>query len=347
MTIFDIMKRSRDAALYRRIYQSRMRAKVGGNAFGESVSPSPEPEPIPEPDVIVETQDDFKAALADAEAGDIIQVAVDMDISGVPLVIDAGKTVTVDINGKTISSEGLSGGTTTDAIFAVRRGGTLILEDTSDSKTGVVDGSKVGSICCAVKLTEKGEDASGEAAKVIIKSGTYIGTNYAVSGNGMRQDTDVTIEGGTFKCNDASEKGETAYYQPQRGSLTINGGEFEGPTALYIKCGIAVINGGTFKTESPAAEFNHNGNGTHPTGDAVIVEACDYPGGYPTVIVNGGTFISENAKGLASYAQTGHEAARLTKFIRGGTFSSAVDEDLIADGYQQVTKDGKYIIKAL
>ena len=117
-------------------------------------------------------------------------------MSGEPLVVPEGKTITVDLNGMQIGSDGLAGTNTSDSIFAVRRGGTLILEDASDAGTGTVDGSKVRTIYAAVKLTEKGEQSDGEAASVVINSGTYVGTYYAVTGNGSRQNTNVTINGG-------------------------------------------------------------------------------------------------------------------------------------------------------
>lgn len=114
---------------------------------------------------------------------------------------------------------------------------------------------------------------------------------------------------------------------------------------MYVKCGNVTIAGGTFKGVGPAVPFKHSGNGANPTGDAVIVEACDYPGGYPTISVTGGTFLSDNASGIASYAQTGHEAARPTKFITGGTFSNEIPADLIADGYELVQEGDKYVVK--
>lgn len=197
MNIFDLMRQSRNAALYRILYQQRMNAQcVGGIGEDSPTPPSPDPDPVP--DVVVETQDALKEAFEEVEDGGLIQLAASIDVSGEPLIIPEGKTVTVDLNGMTVESDGLTGTNTKDSIFAVRRGGTLILEDTSTDSSGKVDGSKVGSIYAAVKLTEKGEDDDGKPAKVIINSGTYVGTYYAVTGNGARRNTDVTVNGGKF-----------------------------------------------------------------------------------------------------------------------------------------------------
>lgn len=71
---------------------------------------------------------------------------------------------------------------------------------------------------------------------------------------------------------------------------------------MYIKSGNITINGGTFKGTGPTTPFKHNKNGADPTGDAVVIESCDYPGQYPVVEVNGGTFLSENGNGIQTYA---------------------------------------------
>lgn len=128
-----------------------------------------------------------------------------------------------------------------------------------------------------------------------------------------------------------------------RCTTAINDGEFVGTTAVVVKCGTMTINGGTFHGTGKQVDFVHNGGGWDSTGDAFAVEACDYPGGIPTVKITGGTFISDNAAPIASYAQAGYE--RPSKFVYGGTFSKQIDGELIADGYEQVEKDGMWVVQ--
>ena len=208
--------------------------------------------------------------------------------------------MTIDIDGNVLDSEGLgTSANTKDSLLAVRRGGTLILEDSAGA--GLVDGSKAGTIYAAVKLTEKGEDAEGEAAKVVINGGSYKGTYYAVTGNGSRQNTDVVINGGKFEGTAVNDS--MAVYHPQNGVFVVNGGEFAGSTCFVQKSGKVTVNGGTFTANGVAQDFVHNRSGWNNTGDCFVVEACDYPGLLPEVEILGGTFISENGKPVASYAQ--------------------------------------------
>ena len=341
MTIFDRMQQSRNAALYRMMWQYQHGRFIGG--YADESAPTPDPEPTPTPDAEAASQEELVDAIANAEDGAVIALTQDIQLSGSPLRIESGKSVTVDLAGTTLNANNLTDPNTSDTVVAVRRGATLTLDDTSDDKSGEVDGSTASSIYCAIKLTEKGEDSTGEPAKLVINGGTYTGTYYGISGNGTRQNTDVTINGGEFSGKTANDS--FAIYQPQKGELTINDGQFEGASAIFVKSGNIVINGGTFRANGTAKTFVHNKNGADPTGDAIIIESCDYPGGYPTVRINGGEFYSENAKPVAVYAQAGHEAAKLTKFIYGGKFNKQLDAELIADGYQQVLEDGMYVVK--
>lgn len=339
MTIFDRMQQSRNAALYRMIWQYQHGRFVGG--YADESAPTPDPEPAP--DAEAASQDELVDVIANAEDGDVIALTQDIQLSGSPLRIESGKSVTVDLAGTTLNANNLTDPTTSDTVVAVRRGATLTLDDTSDDKSGEVDGSTLSSIYCAIKLTEKGEASNGDPAKLVINGGTYTGTYYGISGNGTRQNTDVTINGGEFSGKTANDS--FAIYQPQQGDLTVNDGQFEGASAIFVKSGNIVINGGTFRANGTAKTFVHNKNGADPTGDAIIIEFCDYPGGYPIVRINGGEFYSDNAKPVAVYAQAGHEAEKQTKFIYGGKFNKQLDEELIADGYQQVLEDGMYVVK--
>jgi hypothetical protein len=246
------------------------------------------------------------------------------------LIID--KNVTIDLNEKTISAKKLNN---SDSIFSVKRGATLTL-----SGNGKVE-SNDDSVYSAIKLTIKGETPTGESANVIINDGTYHGKYYAITGNGIRQNTDVVINNGKFKGTTVDDS--MAIFQPQNGNMIINDGEFEGSTCIVIKSGKLTINGGKFIANGKNEAFKHSGSGWNNTGDCFVVEACNYPGSIPNVEITGGTFISENGAPVASYYQDGYEDKRLTKFVKGGKFNKELDSDLIADGYEQ-KQDGDFYI---
>ena len=189
----------------------------------------------------------------------------------------------------------------------------------------------------AVCLTEKGESESAstdaDRAKLTVEGNvTLEGYYYGVVGNGSRYDTDITINGGTIKGIKANDC--TGIYHPQKGNLTISGGTIEGATGVYVKSGDvkASVSAGTIKgvgTNCKAYDPARKGDGCDPTGDALVIDNCGYPGGTPTVSILGGTFISTNHKAVASYAKTGYPT--VTGFINGGTFSDLSGVKYVAD----------------
>jgi hypothetical protein len=230
------------------------------------------------------------------------------------------------LNNQTISATELSG-ISYDSILSVKRGGTLTLNG-----KGVVDASKSnGKIYAALKLTVKGESNNGDCAKVIINDGTYQATYYAITGNGTRNNTDITINNGIFK-GIASDS--TSIYHPQDGKMIINSGTFSGADCIVIKSGDVKINGGVFKSFGVKKDYKHDGNGWSNTGDCFVVEASDYSKSQPTIEITGGVFISENGKPIASYSQDGYDSQRVVKFVKGGVFNKPIEEALIADGFK-------------
>lgn len=236
--------------------------------------------------------------------------------------VDVKYNITLDLNGKTITN---ATGYTADYLLGVMRGKTLVVEDSADG--GAITTTEVP---CAIKMTLYGEAADGDAATLVVNGGTICGKDYGISGNGTRQNTDITINGGVIKG--ANSNASLAIYHPQRGNLLITGGELIGNTGLAMKSGYLTITGGTIKGTGDGADYVHNSNGFNMTGDALAVEACDYPGGLPVVVkISGGSFISDHGDAVAYYQQADNYKLENEKFITGGTFSSDVRE-LVADG---------------
>ncbi len=138
--------------------------------------------------------------------------------------------------------------------------------------------------------------AAYENTTVTVKGGTISGTSAGLSGEGSSHGTTFIIEGGTIK----SESG-VGIYHPQNGTLTIKGGKIIGATAINMKSGTLKVLGGTIHGTGARTDYNFVGGSFTPTGDALVIESCGYPGGAPTAEISGGTFISDYASAVASY----------------------------------------------
>lgn len=166
------------------------------------------------------------------------------------------------------------------------------------------------------------------SAANLVASGTYA----AIQGNG--RDTDITSEinivGGTITANDVG------IYQPQNCILNIDGCTINARTALYIKSGRVNINDGSFMGNGDASEYKFNSNGCNATGDAIVVDFCNYPGGDPIVNISGGLFSSVNANAFIAYDKEGNADPEISSAninIIGGSFDNMINEIYIADGY--------------
>lgn len=286
----------------------------------------------------------FEVAQA-TEAEKTVVLLADVELNGM-LVVESGKSVVLDLNSKAItaSSEWVAGVLKGDALLCAAYGGTLTITDKSNSKSGIINattnGKPDGKLCCAVKLTHYGDDANNGTATLVVDGGTIKGTNYGISGNGMRPDTCVMVNGGkVIAIGNATDREGNAIYQPQDGSLIITGGELEGWTAVYVKSGDIEVTGGKLIGNGAATDYEFYSNGGRSTGDALVIDSCNYPGGMPTAEISGGLFLSANAEGVASYQKSDDphfasaEGDRVVEFVSGGKFSSEVTDDCRADGY--------------
>ena len=213
--------------------------------------------------------------------------------------------VTLDLNGHTYTS------TATDyAIGSVRSDHTLTITDTSENKGGKI----------IANSADKAINISGSGNTVTIEAGVTIeGSCVAVFGSNQTLNINGTIDGGndfavatngsqtsnaTVNVNSGAvlTSNTVAMYLPASGTTTI-AGTVTGTTAVYAKSADVVVNAGAVLTgNGAAADYTYNGNGCNPTGDALVLDNCDYPGGVGSVTVYGGTFNSTNAKGIGSYA---------------------------------------------
>lgn len=271
------------------------------------------------------------------------------------LTIPADKTVTLDLNGLSITSAGKvikNNGILT--ITDTKGGGKII--STGNTAVGVGDNSKT-TIKTAIIESVEGAVITGYAtgATINIEDGIFSASdNAVVAGNGNR-----TNEAGAERT-----VGNT---------INISGGTFNGQikTPTYVACGIYApwkdtinVTGGTFNITGGAgivaragnvtvtnAVFNTTGNATGKVGDSRVVVPCsaivfDSEAAYPAltntsaISVEGGTFTSE-ADAISVVKPEGEGAAERVS-VTGGTFSSDVSD--FVDNAPVASNNGTYYV---
>ena len=202
-------------------------------------------------------------AITEANAGETIELLANIDATAQILV---DKKVTLDLNGHIIEYKGTS--ELKSGVIGVKRGGDLTIKDSSASGTGAIkSGNKA---YAAVAMTVPGEPATGDAAKLTVNSGTLEGYYYAITGNGTRHDTDITINGGVIQGTYDSDN--CGIFHPQDGTLTITGGTISGySAAVELRSGTLNISGGTFTATCETYSCEPNGSGTTTKGAAIAI----------------------------------------------------------------------------
>lgn len=287
----------------------------------------------------VTTESELAAAVE--QGGDIL-LGADMALTNT-LVIDGGQEVVLDLGGKILSSSLTTAVKVTDGSLTVKNGTVDVQyeafrvdgKDCASAEEAVLTLASdvtVTSVndCCVFILNK----ATLNTAADLTSKGDYC----TIQGNGNAHGTVVNITDGSVIHTSSG-----AIYVPQNNIMTISGGVISGSTALYYKSGTLTISGGTLVGNGEKADYEYNGNGFNATGDALVVDNCNYPGGEPVVEITGGTFVSENAAAVGSYAKD-ETVERLDGMISGGSFNTDVG-DLLADGCaMEKNEDGVYEI---
>ena len=265
----------------------------------------------------------LNAALA--EGGEVI-LSSDIVLNET-LTIPEGKTVTLDLNGKQITS-GYQKDSTTKHIYPFDVYGTFTIKDT------VGNGS----------ITGRGIYVQA-GAKLTIESGSI----YAIDSNGgsalFMHGGDVVINGGHIE-----QKAEGTYnfaINGNAGTVTMNNGWVGGNHGAIAAGGATVvINGGTLVC----------------TGTASMTDNVLYSYGTGSITINGGTFIGDSdtaAGGCCVYDANGGATINGGTFgntsggdvwgttgttIKGGTFSNLTETQHIADGFK-LDENGQVVAK--
>ena len=271
------------------------------------------------------------------------------------ITIPADKTVTLDLNGYSITSAGqviMNNGKLT--ITDNKGGGKIV--STGNIAIGVGSNS-VTNIQKAIVESVEGAVITGRAtgATINIYDGTFSASDNAViAGNGSDREgagNTINISGGVFNGK-ITTPGYVAcgIYMPWKDNINVTGGTFNitGGAGIVARAGSVSVSNATINT---------TGNATGKVGDSRVVVPCsaivfDSEAAYPAltntsaISVESGTFTSE-ADAISVVKPEGEGAVERVA-VTGGTFSTDVTEYLAegkilqknGDTYTAVTNSG-------
>jgi len=264
----------------------------------------------------------FAAALEAAQAAEGATIAL-LDNVTLDAMFDVTKSMTIDLNGKTLArNDG-------NSVVQVANGATLTID-------GTVKGSAVaGRINVGT--------ANNNNGNVVLNGGAYTCAegNTVLHVNGTCTDSDVTIKNATIVSPD-----DNGIQLNGAGTHTIKNSTIKGKTAVYVKAGEVTITGSALESTATAhSDYNYNGNGSNPTGDAIVVDSCAYPGGNPSVALGEGTTLKV-VEGSGN-AQVGYYEANTEKEgYESGVVEALSSELTVPEGYgwQETNTEGVYAL---
>lgn len=287
------------------------------------------------------------AAIAAADENAIVELLGDVDGQ---VVIPAGKKLTLDLDGKTITHSGT----------AIINNGTLIVKNGTVVSTGNC-GIGVGSnseTTIESSMTVTAQESAvitskSTGAEIYIEGGTFTSTDNAViAGNGSAREGEpnvIFIDGGVFnggiKTKDYVACG---IYAPWKDQIIVKGGTFNitGGAGIVARAGQVTVEGGT---------FNCTGNATGKVGDSRVVVPCaalvfDSEANYPAlneesvILVKNGSFTVQSGVAVAQAVKAENDLnPRIS--IKGGSFSDNPSA-YVAEGYKAVENgDGTWVVR--
>ena len=288
------------------------------------------------------------AAVAEAQAGETVTMLVNVTPSEQVVI---NKSIILNLNSKTITGTGATyrplkvAGNNSDIAVTIKNGtvktenvttkpeqaACVLVYDGADVtfENVVMNGSNYGVLMAGYNDYATGVSNNNITSIVVNGENTNIkAVNAAIIAQGAYPNISIQINAGNVESTES-----IAIYQPTKGDLTINGGTITGSTAVYVKAGDLKVNGGTIIGNGEYAGYEYVESGATSTGDAIVIESCNY--GYygaPTALIEGGVINSTNAAPVASYQYENNEQVK--NFIKGGTFNKEIASDLIAPGYK-------------
>ena len=254
--------------------------------------------------------------------------------------IPAGKTITLDLNGRT-----LDGGTTQGTAALTNYGTVTILDSGVGGTIKRSDNGTSGTYYTIYNegtMTIKGGNVCNNSGSATTWSGS------SLICNGARQAAVLNIEGGTF-----GQDYFIAIKNDEEGTLNITGGVINSKTQAVQNWKDATISGGVLTGDvttwtyltTQATTTIQNGASIAGNIQAVKLTYSNTPATYkPNVVINGGSVTGNFVVGTQVYNVEGSFTTDLTAAdvsVLGGTFS-ADPTQFLAEGYKTYQSNGTY-----
>ena len=179
-------------------------------------------------------------------------------------------------------------------------------------------------------------------------------------GTAPNNNGNVIINGGEFSCGDdqtclhingtctdsSVEINGAKIYSPHdngiqlngSGKFVINGCEIIGATGVYIKSGeVEIVDSHIVGTMEPA-NYSYYGNGANATGDGIVIDSCEYPGGAPVVHIGDGVTIEATKDEVGYYEYDANKDGKTDP----ATITSEKSIYSVSDGYKWQKSGGEY-----
>ena len=162
---------------------------------------------------------------------------------------------------------------------------------------------------------------------------------YGISGNGTNENNTITLQNGTVVTTIAD--GFSGIYFPCSGTLTIDNSQVHGTANGVQMCaGNLVVRGDKTRITANGADTSASKTGDGPISDGAAISVVDREGykGIGTIIIEDGQFESTQTEAVNAFTwdatdkkQEAWDNTNKVVQVKGGQFSSSVDNDLLAD----------------
>ena len=288
----------------------------------------------------------LQEALADAKEGDTITLLENIELTET-VTVPAGKTVALDLNGKTVSGNANSG---EDSLLFVSNTAKLTVKD---SGTG-------GKLTIAPGTSNVGYVVDLEG-KLILESGTIEMTGewsigYGVDvrpnawGTPYTEETTFTMNGGKIVSSDGAVRVASSSadsYNNIVASFTMNGGEIDADwDGVFVQQSNAAwdvlkvtINGGTIKSDLNPIRFYGPAATSYVNGEDCV-----------NIALNGGTLTYTGEKAqewLVDKILRLGGGVTVDQFLKDSTVTASASfaEANVAEGYVWVESNGSYTLE--
>ena len=292
----------------------------------------------------------LQTTINSAGEGDTVKLTMsDASVTTDTITID-GKNITLDLNGKTLTSS-------QNITLMVKDSTVNIINGTIDNTnakgvtlnidTSTVDlKANVNALYTSINFP----NVSGKnKSNLTIESGAVVSAtnNVGLTVNGQIKDStdipEINIkDGATVKCEN-----DFAIYQAGNSKITIGKANIEGASGIGTKAGSLVLNGTTVKATGALQEASPRGNGITSTGAAIQMESNNGYNGNIDIEINGGTYTSKSNVVFLEYPKEGvDETSAVNRLhITGGTFQAAEGKEVfnVSDPFDELLKTEKSI----